>query len=251
VPKNFCFLCIGEVIAAGFNKKFVYFSCMPEAVYFDEGQKKAIEAILSGDPSFGINLDSKKKKFDAFNAILGTERVLTDIKSKVPLSFRGESIVECDPSNASEVVSALVKLVLEMGMEPVVVLMNLTYKSVASSLKSSGLEDKVIIIDTVSKTISHVEDSERLFFVDSPRNLTQLQIKMINIMDSTKNPCFIFDSLGILSLYHDEDIVLKFVFSLTKLFHKRGASGFFVSAGKTNTKLVQFFDEEVKVKKFI
>ncbi len=224
---------------------------MPEAVYFDEGQKKAIDAILSGDPNFGINLDSKKRKFDAFNAILGTERVLTDLKSKIPLSFRGESILECDPSNSAEVVSALVKLVLEMGMNPVIVLMNFTYKSVIRSLKSSGLEDKVIIVDTVSKVISHVEESERLFFVDSPRNLTQLQIKMINIMDSKKNTCFIFDSLGALSLYHEEGVVLKFVSSLTKLLHTRSSSGFFVSAGKTNQRLIQFFDEDVKVRKFI
>jgi len=159
--------------------------------------------------------------------------------------------MECDPSNSSEVVSALVKLVLEMGMNPVIVLMNFTYKSVIRSLKSSGLDDKVIIVDTVSKVISHVEDSERLFFVDSPRNLTQLQIKMINIMDSKKNTCFIFDSLGTLSLYHEEGVVLKFVYSLAKLLHKRASSGFFVSAGKTNPRLVQFFDEEVKVRKFI
>ncbi|VVB74235.1 Uncharacterised protein [uncultured archaeon] len=224
---------------------------MPEAVYFDEGQKKAIEAILSGDPSFGIKLDSKKSKFDAFNAILGTERMLTDLKSKIPLSFRGESIVECDPSNSSEVVSALVKLVLEMEMTPVIILMNFTYKSVLRSLKSSGLDEKVIIVDTVSKVISHVEDGERIFFVDSPRNLTQLQIKMINIMDSNKNTCFIFDSLGILALYHEENVVLKFVYSLTKLLHKYASSGFFVSAGKTNPRLIQFFDEEVKAKKFI
>jgi hypothetical protein len=74
---------------------------------------------------------------------------------------------------------------------------------------------------------------------------------MINLMDAKKNSCFIFDSLGILGLYHEESVVLKFIYSLTKLLHKRGASGFFVSAGKTNPKIVQFFDEEVKMRKFI
>ena len=49
-----------------------------------------------------------------------------------------------------------------------------------------------VIIDLVSKSISHVSDSKEVIFVDSLRNLTQLEIKMTNLLDENKKVSFDF-----------------------------------------------------------
>ena len=91
--------------------------------------------------------------------------------------------------------------------------------------------------------------------IDSLRNLTQLQIKLVKLIEgknSSDQECVVvFDSLDVFSLYHDDQIILKFVYSMTKLLHKHSVSGFFLSSKNPFLpKLVQFFDDFVELKKF-
>ncbi|MFA5126124.1 MAG: hypothetical protein WC462_03930 [archaeon] len=215
-------------------------------------QKNAFDDILSNKNSVSANIAKQTAKFDAFKALLGSERILTDLKSKLLLSFRGQALVDCDPANSKEVLIALTKFVIQTDMKPVLVLMNYNYKTVLSALEEAGVKENVIMIDTISKSIAQVDDEKNLFFVDSLRNLTQLQIKMLNVIEKNNGCAFVFDSLVMLELYHEPDVVFKFVYSLTKLLHKNRVNGFFISSKKSfSLKLSQFFEEVIELKKFI
>ena len=130
--------------------------------------------------------------------------------------------------------------------------MNYNYKTLQNALKVEGFKGNFFVIDSISKSIANVSDSSNVLFVDSLRNLSQIQIKIINLIESTQKVAFIFDSLSVLSLYHDEAVVFKFIYSLTKILHKNNSNGFYISAKKSlDLKLSQFFDESVEVKKFV
>jgi hypothetical protein len=217
-----------------------------------EEQKKAFEEILSNKSSISANLNKEVEKFDAFKALIGSDRVLTEVKAKLPFSFAGQALITCDPSNSEEVLIAMANFVKLSGKTPILVLMNYNYKTISAKLKESGLNGGFIIIDTVSKNISDVEDMDDVYFVDSLRNLTQLQIKMLNSISKCKSCAFVFDSLTMLDLYHNEDVAFKFIYSITKLLHKNNLSGFYISSRKSfSQKLAQFYDEYFELKKFL
>jgi hypothetical protein len=229
---------------------------MPDGFSLTDEQKRAFNEILSGAPAsnksgLGSVEAKREPRFDVFNDTIGSGKILTEIKSKLPLSFVGTAVIECDPVNSKEVVVALTKFTQQAKVIPVIVLMNYNYKTVMGALAAENIKDGFIIIDTVSKSISKVNESSQLVFVDSIRNLTQLQIKMLNLIEEHKYLTFIFDSVGMLSLYHEEDIVLKFIYSATKIIHKNNCSGLFVSAGAISASMLQFFDEDIKLKKFM
>ncbi|MFA6269538.1 MAG: hypothetical protein WCW13_02985 [archaeon] len=225
---------------------------MSDNVLFSDEEKKAFASVISTEEGVLNNISKQEVKFDAFNALIGSERILTEIKSKLPLSIVGQVLVNCDPSNSQEVLIALTKFVLESKKVPVLVLMNYNYKTISTVLKESKITEGFVIIDTVSKSIASVEDKENLIFIDSLRNLTQLQIRMLNVVEKNPNCTFIFDSLAMLRLYHNEEVAFKFIYSLTKLLHKNNSSGFYISGKKSfASKLAQFFDESIDLKKFL
>lgn len=215
-------------------------------------QEKVFDNILSDKEVVLAGVAKESEKFNAFNALVGSERVLTEIKTNISTSFSGQALVVCDPTNSKEVLIALTSFVRQANHIPVLVLMNHNYKTILSDLEKSGIGDNVIIIDTVSKSIANVQENRELIFVDSLRNLTQLQIKMFNVMEKNHGCAFIFDSIAMLELYHEEEIVFKFIYSLTKILHKNNVNGFYISTTKeSSAKLGQFFEETIQLKKFL
>jgi len=217
-----------------------------------EEQKRAFAEILSSKSSVSAELTKQSAKFDAFKSILGADRIVTEIKAKLPLSYKGEVLFTCDPSNSKEVLIALAKYAKQGGGVPVLVLMNYNYKTIVSELAENGIRDGYYIIDTVTKSIASVEDEGDVIFVDSLRNLTQLQIRVLNVIEKDSNTVFVFDSLPMLELYHEWGVVFKFVYSMTKLLHKNNSTGLFISGKKDfSLRLGQFFDESIELKKYI
>ena len=126
----------------------------------------------------------------------------------------------------------------------------MNYKSARKALQKVGLEDKVFLIDTVSKNISFVKDMENIWFVDSLRNLTQLQIKIVKLIKTKKNVAFVFDALNVLELYHSRPILLKFTYSVSKLLKKYKLGGYYsITKPSLAPKLSQFFDNFAEIKK--
>ncbi|MCX6803170.1 MAG: hypothetical protein NTY48_01215 [Candidatus Diapherotrites archaeon] len=213
-------------------------------------QKKAFEAILAGSAA-GFSSSKAKGAVDAFNSLLGSDRVLTELKTKFSLSFSGSALVFCEPENSKEVLVALAKFCVQSEGVPVFVILGSNYKYVQKLLVGSAFLGEYFIVDAVSKSISSVTDTDKLFFVDSLRNLTQLEISVMTVANKGKKVVFIFDSIWALSLYHNEDVVTKFVYSMTGLLKKKGVSSFFISSNKAfGIKFTQFFDETFELRKF-
>ncbi len=220
--------------------------------FFVDAQKEKEFARLMGQIKSSSGDYGGKQNFDAFTALLGQERMLTEIKSKLASGVRGQTLVFCDPSNSKEAVLALCRFVSQSGHIPAVVLLNNTYSSFSREMSASKFSGEYYIIDAVSNSISKTDELEKIFFVDSLRNLTQMEIKINKLIDLNSGVIFIFDSLWILSLYHDEDILLKFIYSVTKILRKRGVNSFFfLSNKKGSQKINQFFDETIELKRFL
>jgi hypothetical protein len=214
-------------------------------------QMKAFEAILSKKNVFSSHLTTQEVKYDVFEALGGNEKVLAEVKLKLPLGFKGQALVSCDPSNLMDVFVAMVKFAVQSGYAPVLVLFMNNYVSVRKRLIEEGIKEDCFIVD-VSKSISPVNEEDNLVFTDSLRNLTQIQIKLLNILSTKKDVAFIFDSVSVLDYYHEEDTILKFVYSLTKLLRKNNSAGLYVSTDlKLSQKVGQFFDEHLELKKYL
>ena len=214
-------------------------------------QRKAFEDIISNKPKLSEKISKQEAVFDAFNALVGPDRILTEIKTKLPFSFLGTALFVCDSANVKDVLLALAKFSTLANFTPVLVLFGSNFKTVSKLMKEANFSGKYLILDCVSKSIAQVDESENVFFVDSMRNLTQMQIKILNIIEKNPKITFIFDSLLVLSLYHADDVVLKFVYSLTKLLHSKNTPGYFIASEKKSvTKFSQFFDESIEIKKF-
>mgnify|MGYP005844291371 CR=1 FL=1 len=220
--------------------------------FFVDAQKeqdfaRLVEQIKASPIDYG-----GRQNFDNFAPLLGQEKILVEIKSRFSSGIHGQTLVFCDPSNSKEVVLALCKFVSNLGYVPAVVLLNNTYSSFSRDLLASKFSGEYYIIDAVSNSISKTDESEKIFFVDSLRNLTQMEIKISKLVDLNLRFVFIFDSLWVLSLYHEDDVLLKFVYSVTKILRKRGVNSFFLLSNKNGVQRVnQFFDETIELKKFL
>lgn len=215
-------------------------------------QLKAFEDILSKKDIFSSHLTTQEAKYDAFKALSGYEKVLADVKSKIPVGFKGQAIIECDSSNLMDVFIAMIKFSIQSGYTPVLVLFMNNYFTVRKRLAEEGINEECIIVDVVSKSISPVVEEKNLIFADSLRNLTQIQIKILQLLSSKSNVALVVDSFSVLSYYHDDDTIFKFVYSFAKLVRKNSSNGFYLSTDpQLSQKVGQFFDEQVVLKKYL
>jgi len=215
-------------------------------------QMKAFEDILSKKDIFSTHLTTQEAKYDAFRALGGNEKVLADVKLKLPVGFKGQALIGCDSSNLMDVFVAMIKFTIQSGGVPVLVLFMNNYVTVKKRLIEEGINEKCFIIDVVSKSISPVLEGEDLFFADSLRNLTQIQIKILNVISTQRNVTLIFDSISVLNYYHEDEVIFKFIYSLNKIVRQNNSNGFYISTdGQISQKVGQFFDEHLELKKYL
>jgi hypothetical protein len=204
------------------------------------------------DTSYPLKKDSpsevKKQadKFESLQEMLSHDRHVYDsLKKQISSIDHFQVLISSKASENKSVLCALVKIVLESKRTPVVVLTSSNYISIRKLFEENKIDSSlVVIMDTVSKNISSVKDEKNLLFVDSLRNLTQIQIKSVKEIENRRDCCFIFESVDVLSLYHDEQVLLKFVYSFTKLLHKYSSPSFFIANKRSFLpKLAQFFDD--------
>ncbi len=198
----------------------------------------------------------EEEKFDQLNFYLSKEKKIFDeLAKQISVVGKSQSIISCDSSNNQDLLIGLIKFAFYEKKIPILVLTSTNYKQILKIFLENKVDPKsVFIIDTVSKNISKVTETENIFFIDSLRNLTQLQIKLLKLFEKQKSKendlFFIFDSVDVLSLYHEDQVLFKFVYSLTKLLHKYSVPGFFLSSNKVLLpKLTQFFDDFIELDK--
>lgn len=205
-----------------------------------------------------IKKQENNEKKEKISDLEGVEEVLSK-ESRFSYEFNrnvlnnpvNNILIDCDASNNHDLIRAIIKNSIDNKKTPILVLTSTNYKTMLDFLKKSKVNlDKVFIIDTVSKNLISVENSSNILFVDSLRNLTQLQILIIKLLNEKNNCVLIFDSVDILEFYHSEKVILKFVYSLSKLIQKRNAwFNCIVNSDILGPKLSQFFNDFVQLKK--
>jgi hypothetical protein len=210
-----------------------------------------VESFLQKKDVVSKHVDNEKNKFDDLQKMLSrSEQIYSQVSRNIKGKGDGQILFLCDPVNVTDVMISVARKMIENNLTPVLILTTMNYKAAQKVLKKANIEDKVFLIDTVSKSISLVKNSERVLFVDSLRNLTQLQIKIIKFIKGKEKVVFFFDALNVLELYHSEPIILKFTYSISKLLKKYKTDSYYSITKKLMVpKLSQFFDGLVEIKK--
>jgi len=210
-----------------------------------------VEKFLQKKEDVSTHLDDEKNKFDELQKLFSKDsRMYFEVAKNINGKKDGQIIFLCDPTNVTDLIVAISKRILGSGGVPVIVLTTINYKAAKKILKEANIEDKVFLIDTVSKGISSVVEQEKVLFVDSLRNLTQLQIKIVKLIQKEKNISFVFDALNVLELYHSQTIIMKFTYSISKLLKKYKIDAYYsITKASFAPKFSQFFDNLVEIKK--
>jgi len=210
-------------------------------------EKKA-DSLIAGKKKILSSESVESKKFDDLQALLSEEqKVLRELREKIGTEFEGQTLVLCESSKSKVFLTSLAKIVLEKERKPALVLTTMNYHSALDLLNEAKVDSsKVWLLDTVSKNLMPVKEKGGLFFIDSLRDLTQLEIKIMQMI-KTEGLCFVFDSMSVLALYHEDPVIYKFMYSLTKILHKYGVTAFYLL---TDKRLLshsnQFFDNIIE-----
>jgi hypothetical protein len=211
-----------------------------------------IEKLLTDKSKVSKEVKKEEKKFDEINNFLSKEnRISVELKRQIPSLCSGQTIVNCVAENDYDIIISLSKMLLKEKMTPIIVLTSLNYLSIKKLIEKANLDyNDFIIVDTVSKNIMHTSNDKNTFFVDSLSNLTQIQITLLNIIKSNKSPAIIFDSLDVFELYHNNNVISKYVYSLTKLLHKYSCCAYYLLNKNALLPLIgQFFNSHIKIEK--
>ncbi|PIZ51647.1 hypothetical protein COY27_02940 [Candidatus Woesearchaeota archaeon CG_4_10_14_0_2_um_filter_33_13] len=115
-----------------------------------------------------------------------------------------------------------IKIIEEMiksNLPGVYVTLNRPYENIKAIFEKEKIDtSKVIFIDSVTETVSgKVKKRDDCLFIGGPKNLSDLSLAMDQaIMAIPKKDKFLFfDSLSTLALYHDINVVAKFIHFLS------------------------------------
>ncbi len=188
---------------------------------------------------------------DIENILSKENRFSYEFNKHVLNKFTGNILVNCDSSNNRDLIIQVIKKSLSENKVPILILTSTNYKTMSSLLMESKISlNSVYLIDTVSKNLININDFNKVFFIDSLRNLTQLEITLFKILKTEKKSVVIFDTVDVLEFYHLDKLILKFVYSIVKLIQKKSSqSVFIINNSKLAPKLAQFFTDFVEVKK--
>jgi len=214
------------------------------------------ESILSSKKNISHQIESESEKFDNLENLLSKERKISfELKKQISSCGQEQILLSCDASNNHDVLVALIKKVIVAGKKPVVVLTSINFKTANELILEAKLNSSdVFLLDTISKNLINIPENKNLKFTDSLRNLTQIQIKILDFIEANiglnKEPVLLFDSINILELYHEEKIIYKFIYVITKMLHKNKLAGVFILSKKELIpNLGQFFDNIVEIEK--
>lgn len=116
----------------------------------------------------------------------------------------------------------------DQNIPGVYVTLNRPYESMIQVLKNNRIDTKMIIfIDAVTKIVGgNVKKRRNCLFIGSPEKLSDISIAMDQAVRSLPEEKFVFfDSLSILLLYNNPQMVAKFIHFLSgkmRVWHVRG-----------------------------
>lgn len=146
-------------------------------------------------------------------------------------------------------------LLNELNSSGIAVTINKPAKALANHLKDRNIDlSNFYIIDCVSKAVGVQNEVKNCLYVNSPSNLTQLNISIKKQFEKLKNKeksFLIFDSLSTLLIYNSTGSVLKFINFLTSRMKGLNIGGVFITVEEGLDKnfvsqIIQFCDAVIR-----
>ena len=107
--------------------------------------------------------------------------------------------------------------------------LNRPCETVASMLKKSEADiEKIIFIDCTTSNFSRPKTGINVFYVSSPKALTELSIAINKAITKEKAKVLVFDSLCTLLLYEQPSTVIKFSHSVISRLRENKVKGVFI-----------------------
>ncbi|MCX6817391.1 MAG: hypothetical protein NTU57_00865 [Candidatus Aenigmarchaeota archaeon] len=108
---------------------------------------------------------------------------------------------------------------------------------------------KFYFVDCVTKSL---KNSEKVVYVSSPKALTEINIALKKMIESSKADMTLFDSLSTLLIYEDSHVVIRFVHSIISAFRTMKSKGILISLKEeTQSELIKdlnmFVDKVVEL----
>lgn len=123
-----------------------------------------------------------------------------------------------------EIITALSKVYKSMCY----VSLNKPYNVLINKLKKSKIDtEKFFFIDCITESVEGNAVKDHVFYVYSPKALTELSITIKKVLDKAKIEITIFDSLSTLLIYEEIVNVIRFTQSLMTTLRTRGSGGIF------------------------
>jgi hypothetical protein len=198
-----------------------------------------------------VKEEKKVDNFEEIESFLSDEnRFNSELNKNISGEINNNFLIHTDAKNNKSIMLSLIKKVLSEGKVPIFVLTSNNYKTASKFLSKSKVSlDEVYIIDTVSKNTVNINDFDKVLLVDSLRNITQLQIKLLKLLRKIDNAVIIFDTVDVLELYHPQEIILKFIYSIIKIGQKKNANVLMiVNKDSLAPKASQFFGDFFEIK---
>jgi KaiC/GvpD/RAD55 family RecA-like ATPase len=137
------------------------------------------------------------------------------------------------------------------GKKCVYITVGKPYKSIETGLQKSVDTNNFLFIDMVTKMVDpDIKKSEKCIFLDSPQNLTDLGIVLMNATSNIKpkEGFIVFDSVSLLMLHNDPKSINKFFHLVTTKLRASNTYGFLLATKneideKTLATLSEFCDD--------
>ncbi len=103
------------------------------------------------------------------------------------------------------------------------------YKSAIETLNKNNVSlDKFTFIDVLTSTVRDPEPDPNCTFVSSPSALTEISVAFSKAVNDKKCDAAFFDSISVLTIYEDQNAVIKFVHNILTKSRVLGTKTVFV-----------------------
>lgn len=149
--------------------------------------------------------------------------------------------------------NSVIKSFLNSNTTGVYVCFNRPHKAVKSLIEKDGINtEKIFFIDCIATGLGEAEKSDNVLHIQSPADLTGLSIAINEFIEKIPdNKFLIIDALTTLLIYNREDIVIKFVKSISEQSMKSSLKTVILTpeprGGDLINKISLFFDKIIKV----
>ena len=159
---------------------------------------------------------------------------LTSELGKLKGNFVALTILPKD--NYQELNMHILSILMDRHEKGAYVAINKPYDTIISSMKKNKLDHKnLFFVDCVSE---NNKKEENCIFLSSPESITNICVALEDAYNLNKHSFIFLDSIDALSLYHNPNIIIRFVRSLVQQIRQKNMSGLMIGLHEETDKKI-------------